>query len=208
MKKSFVLSAVLLLMWSFSPGGALAGTPPVARAAFHDAMRKLWEDHVVWTRLFVISTLADLPDRGPTTDRLLRNQSDIGDAIKPFYGDDAGNRLTALLKEHITTAAEVVAAARANDAAKLDATSKRWSANADEIASFLSGANAANWPPGEMKAMMQEHLRATTEEVVSRLKSDWDADVAAYEKVNEQILHMADMLAAGIINQFPARFSN
>jgi prophage DNA circulation protein len=179
----------------------------MTRTEFHDAMRKLWEDHVTWTRLFVVSTLAGLPDKGPTTDRLLRNQNDIGNAIKPFYGDAAGERLTALLKEHITTAAEVVAAAKANDRMKEDAAEKRWYTNADEIAAFLSGANARNWPSEEMKSMMHEHLAATTAEVVARLKSDWPADVAAYEKVNEQILQMADMLSRGIINQFPDRFS-
>ncbi len=207
MKKSFVLSAMLLSMFSVSPHPGFAAAPLMSRAAFHDGMRKLWEDHVTWTRLFVISALSDLPDKGPTTGRLLSNQSDIGNAIKPFYGDAAGTSLTALLKEHIITAAEVVAAARANDRAKLDDATRRWYANADAIAAFLSGANAGNWPSEMMKSMMHEHLVATTAEVVARLKSDWPADVAAYDRVNEQILNMADMLSTGIINQFPDRFA-
>lgn len=206
MKKLFVWSTVLFLMWSCFPVAASAA-PLMTRTAFHDAMRKLWEDHVTWTRLFIVSALADLPDKGATTDRLLRNQSDIGNAIKPFYGDAAGEKLTALLKEHITTAAEIVAAAKANDKAKQDDATKRWSVNADEIASFLSGANARNWPSGEMKSMMHEHLGFTTAEVVARLKADWPADIAAYDTVHEQILKMADMLSMGIINQFPDRFS-
>jgi hypothetical protein len=174
--------------------------------AFHDAMRKLWEDHVTWTRLFVVSALADLPDKGPTTDRLLRNQADIGNAIKPFYGDAAGEKLTALLREHIIVAAEVVAAASANDKAKLDDATKRWSANADEIASFLSGANSKNWPLPDMKSMMHGHLGLTTAEVVARLNADWTGDIAAYDKVHEQILEMADMLSTGISSQFPTKF--
>ncbi len=207
MKKSFVLSAILLSVFSLSPLQGFASVPLMSRAAFHDGMRKLWEDHVAWTRLFVVSALANLPDKGPTTDRLLQNQTDIGNAIKPFYGDAAGDRLTALLKEHITTAAEVVAAASANDKAKLDDATRRWNANADQIAAFLSSANAKNWEPEEMKSMMHEHLAVTTAEVVARLKSDWPADVAAYDRVNEQILKMADMLSMGIISQFPDRFT-
>jgi hypothetical protein len=207
MKKSLVWSAALALMFSCLPVAASAGSPSMGQASFHDAMRKLWEDHVIWTRLFIVSALADLPDKGPTTDRLLRNQSDIGNAIKPFYGDAAGDKLTALLKEHITTAAEVVAAAKANDNAKQDDATKRWITNADKIASFLSSANARNWPPEEMKSMMHDHLNVTTAEVVARLKADWPADVAAYDKVHEQILQMADMLSMGIINQFPERFN-
>ncbi len=82
-------------------------------------MRRLWEDHIVWTRQFVVSAVADLPDKAAATERLLRNQADIGDAIKPFYGDAAGQRLTALLREHITVAAELVAAAKAGDKVKM-----------------------------------------------------------------------------------------
>src|SRR5512141_2595672 len=105
MKKSFVWSTLLLLMCALSPIGAFAGAPVTTRSAFHGGMRKLWEDHVTWTRLFIVSALADLPDKNATTARLLANQTDIGNAIKPFYGDAAGEQLTALLKVHITTAA-------------------------------------------------------------------------------------------------------
>jgi hypothetical protein len=175
-------------------------------AALHDAMRKLWEDHVTWTRLFIVSALGDLPDKGATTDRLLQNQVDIGNAIKPYYGDAAGEKLTALLKTHITTAAELVAAAKANDTAKMTEANKRWYTNADEIAAFLSGANPKSWPPAEMKQMMHEHLDLTTAEVVAHLKGNWADDVAAYDKIHSQILQMADMLTAGIINQYPAKF--
>jgi hypothetical protein len=166
-------------------------------------MRKLWEDHITWTRLFMVSALADLPDKDATTNRLLQNQVDIGNAIKPFYGNDAGTKLTALLKDHILIAADIVSAAKASETPKLEAAKKRWVANADEISAFLSGANPKNWPAAEMKAMMREHLDVTTTELMARLNKDWAADVAAYEKVHAQILHMSDMLADGIVKQFP-----
>jgi hypothetical protein len=176
-------------------------------AALHDAMRKLWEDHVTWTRVFIISAAGDLPDKATATERLLQNQVDIGKAIKPYYGDAAGDKLTGLLKEHITTAAEVVAAAKMNDKAKLDDANKRWFANADQIADFLSSANPKSWPAAEMKSMMHDHLKLTTDEAVARLHSDWGADVKAYDAVHEQILKMADMLSMGIVNQFPNKFA-
>src|SRR5687767_979385 len=140
---------------------AKADEPKIERAAFHDAMRKLWEDHIIWTRQFIVSAAADLPDKGPATDRLLKNQDDIGDAIKPYYGSDAGEKLDKLLKEHITIAAEIVTAAKASDSGKQDDATKRWFTNADEIAAFLSGANPKNWPEPDMKAMMHDHLKVT-----------------------------------------------
>lgn len=197
----------LLLIGTVAAASAFAGSPAMARPDFQSAMRKLWEDHITWTRLYIVSALADLPDAGPTAQRLLANQDDIGNAIKPFYGDAAGAKLTALLKEHITTAADIVAAAKANDAAKLDEANKRWYVNADAIAAFLSGANSKAWPREEMESMMHEHLKATTAEVVARLKKDWSGDIAAYDAVHKQILMMADMLSQGIESQFPAKFN-
>ena len=183
-----------------------AAPAPIDRGAFHDAMRKLWEDHVTWTRLYIVSAVAGLPDAPAAAERLLRNQSDIGDAIKPFYGAAAGDRLTALLKPHILIAAEVVTAAKAGDAAAVKTASTRWYANADEIADFLSAANPGNWPRETMRSEMRHHLDATLQEAQARIRGDWAADIAAYDMVHQHILGMADVLSSGIVKQHPRRF--
>jgi hypothetical protein len=174
--------------------------------AFRNDMRKLWEDHVTWTRLAIISIVDELPDQDASVGRLLQNQADIGDAIKPFYGDAAGDQLTALLHDHITTAAEILVAAKAGDAAGADEASQRWYANADDIAAFLNAANPDAWPLPHMQEMMREHLDLTLTEAQARLAGDYDADVTAYDEIHVQILGMADMLSLGIIDQFPKRF--
>jgi hypothetical protein len=202
------------LMVSASPpvhsAGAVHSAPtasiPLDRGAFHDAMRKLWEDHVTWTRLYIVSAAAGLPDTQPTAERLLRNQADIGDAIKPFYGEAAGERLTALLKPHILIAADLVKAAKAGDAAGVSAASERWYANADEIADFLNSANPRNWPRETLRAEMHHHLDLTLQEAQARLRGDWAADIAAYDTVHQHILGMADVLSKGIVSQFPRKF--
>jgi hypothetical protein len=171
-------------------------------------MRKLWDDHVTWTRPYIISALGDLPDKDATSKRLIQNQVDIGNAIKPFYGDDAGNKLTTLLKDHILIAVDLIDAAKADDKTKQDDATKRWQANADEIAASLSKANPQNWPEAEMKSMMREHLDLTTQEAVARLKKDWNTDVSTFEKVQNQALHMADMLSSGIAKQFPDKVAH
>jgi hypothetical protein len=139
--------------------------------------------------------------------RLLANQTHIGNAIRPFYGAAAAKQLTGLLREHILIAADLIAVARAGDQAGVEAQQARWTQNADEIAAFLSSANPEFWKPGPMRAMMHDHLRLTTDEVVARLTQDWAADVRAYDRIERQILHMADMLSDGLVGQFPARFS-
>lgn len=217
-RKSSTLATAVVLGVLLTFNNALSLNPPHREtgsteavqsgntAAFRTSMRKLWEDHITWTRLYIISALADLPDKGATTVRLLQNQVDIGNAVKPFYGDAAGEKLTSFLKSHILIAADLVAAAKAGDKTKQDEATKRWFDNADEIATFLSSANPKNWPTQEMKSMMHEHLDVTTAEVVARLQGKWQDDVTAYDKVHNQILAMADMLTDGIVRQFPDKF--
>jgi hypothetical protein len=176
-----------------------------SKATFHDAMRVLWEDHIVWTRMAIISIVEDRPDKDFAVDRLLGNQDDIGDAIKPFYGDAAGDALTALLREHILGAADLLAAAKTG--VGFDAAHEAWYANGAEIGAFLADANPRNWDRAEMQAMMADHLDLTLAEAVARLQGDYAADVAAYDEIHVQILHMADMLSEGIIVQFPRAFS-
>ena len=180
---------------------------PTSVLAFRDTMRQLWEDHITWTRLYIVSAIADLPEKDATTQRLLQNQVDIGNAIKPYYGDAAGDKLAALLKDHIVGAAALLSAAKAGDNAGVKAASDKWYANANDIAVFLNGANPKAWPLDAMKAGMKAHLDQTLQEAVDHLKGNYAADVTDYDKVHEHILMMADTLSDGIINQFPERFT-
>jgi hypothetical protein len=174
--------------------------------AFHDAMRKLWEDHITWTRLAIVSFVSDLPDLQATEARLLANQTDIGNAIKPYYGNEAGNKLTALLKQHILGAVDLMAAAKSGDQAKVAKASTAWNTNGRQIADFLNSANPKNWPRGAMRSMMQIHLDQTLKEAVDRMHGNHTAEVRDYDAIHKHILEMADELSDGIINQFPSRF--
>jgi len=191
-------------------GNAAAHAAPVSssQAALRSNVRVLWEDHVMWTRLAIISLTTGSPDTTATVGRLLRNQADIGNAVKPFYGTAAGNKLTAELRKHILIAADVIAAAKAGDKAKLADAQARWRSNANDIAALLASVNPRYWTAARMKAEMSKHLALTTQEAVARLQGRWAADVAAYDQVQHHILHMSDLLADGLVKQFPDRFEN
>lgn len=168
--------------------------------------RKLWIDHVSWTRSFIISDLASLADKDPVLERLLKNQDDIGASIKPYYGEEAGNKLSKLLREHIVIAGQVVDSAKSNNKSDLDKYNKSWYKNADDIADFLSSANS-NWANSELKDMLHKHLEFVTAQAVERLNKNWKADIEAYDKGEEHMIKFADMLSDGIVKQFPQKFS-
>jgi hypothetical protein len=176
-----------------------------AAADLRTAMRKLWTDHTVWTRDYIIAAVDDKPDAMAAANRLMKNQEDIGNAIAGYYGAAAGQQLTALLKQHISIAVDLIKAAKAGNTAAQKQAADRWQANAVEIATFLSKANP-NWPKDTLVDMMKKHLSTTTDEVVARLKHDWEGDVRAYDAVYEHILMMADALSDGIMKQFPDKF--
>jgi hypothetical protein len=170
-----------------------------------EAMRKLWEEHIMYTRNFIISALGGLEDTGKVAERLLGNQDDIGNAIKPIYGEEAGKKLAGLLREHILIAADIVTAAKSGDNDGVAKGQKRWLQNADDIATFLSSANPS-WPVQTLKDMLYTHLALTTTEVVSRIKKDWASDIEAYDKGHAHMLMFADVLTDGIVKQFPGKF--
>jgi hypothetical protein len=192
-------------------GAHTSETPAVAAASqqgLRAAMRKLWSDHVFWTREYVVAAI-DGPSGAADASaaRLMKNQEDIGNAIASYYGAEAGSKLTSLLKEHIQIAVELVAAEKAGEQEKTKGADARWHRNADEIAAFLSQANP-NWPRQALADAMRMHLETTTAQVIARLHHEYAKDVASFDAVYEHILQMADMLTDGIVEQFPARFAS
>lgn len=173
--------------------------------ALRQTMRNLWSDHVVWTRQYIVAAVAGDPSATAASARLLRNQEDIGKAMVPYYGSEAGAKLSDLLKQHILIAVDLVTAAKAKDAAKQTEADTRWKANAADIATFLSSANP-NWPRQSLLDMLNEHLALTTQEAVARLQGNWDEDVRLFDKVYAQAMMMADALSDGIVKQHATMF--
>jgi hypothetical protein len=171
------------------------------------ALRDLWVDHTGWTRNYIISFIAGLPDANLVAQRLLKNQEDIGNAIKPFYGSEAGDKLTSLLKDHIMGAVDLLRAAKSGNTTGAAAAEKKWYENADQIATFLSNANP-NWSKAALKSMLDDHLALTKSEAVARLTGNYAADITAYDKVRQEANTMSDALVDGIVKQFPGKFSS
>lgn len=203
------LFTILIVLALATPAYAMnkaAHQPKMDTIAFRNAMRKLWEDHITWTRLFIVSDAADLADKELVAQRLLQNQADIGNAIKPFYGEEAGNQLTGLLRAHILIAAELVDDAKSGNMSAFNDAKMRWYDNANQIAAFLHSANPKQWSLDDLQMMMKSHLDLTLKEASDRLQGKYADDIADYDLVHNEILSMADMLSLGIIHQFPNKF--
>ena len=170
------------------------------------ALRKLWSDHVIWTRAYVVAAVNGTPDAETAAGRLLKNQEDIGAAVAGFYGQAAGDQLTELLKEHIMIAVDLVEAAKSGDDDALSKHDGRWTTNSEAIAAFLAGANP-NWPEKDVADLLALHLKLTKDEAVARITGDWAADVKAFDDIFNEIMVLADALHDGLVAHFPDRFA-
>lgn len=172
----------------------------------HTTMQKLWGDHMFWTYATVDAFFHNPTAVGPSLDRLLQNQKDLGEAIVPIYGQAAGDKLTALLTTHINQAVPVLTAAKNGDKIALDKSLADWYSNAKDIAEFLTSANPENWPATATESMMKAHIDQTTAYAVDLLKNDYVNAILHFDEARQHMIEMGTILANGIIEQFPDRF--
>ena len=212
MKKTLLMGFILLLSLNMMPGTTPAYAKPhhkcmtQSEVKFENDFRRLWVDHVLWTSNYITSaTTAGAEDQKDVLERLLRNQEDIGDAIKPVYGEEAGNKLTDLLKEHIVLAGGIVEAAKSGDQTKLNQLNKEWYRNADDIAAFLSSANP-NLKIDELKKLLYAHLELVADDLNASLKKDWQARIVSIDDGMTHIIMMSDVISDAVVRQFPEKF--
>lgn len=171
---------------------------------FRDYIRMLWEEHSIWTRSAINSIALGSPDEQLVTERLLRNPKDFEAALEPFYGAEAAKTFSDLLTDHLTIAAKIVKASKAGNQEEAAAAEKDWYANADQLAAFLGSINPY-WSEEEWRNMLYEHLELVKAEAVDILTGDYASGISIFDEVEKQALNMADMMAYGIIRQFPRK---
>jgi hypothetical protein len=210
LKKYLIVFAVILMILSMAaelPKTLAANEKDMTTNALKlkEDMRDLWNDHVIWTHNYIVSAVDGLEDQDKVLERLLQNQKDIGNAIKPYFGDEAGNQLADLLTEHIVIAGKIVEAAKAGKQSDVETFNKEWYQNADDIIAFLTAANP-NWSEKELRDLLYMHLEFVNKEATARISKDWDKNIESFDKGRAHILLLADALSKGIVKQFPDKF--
>jgi hypothetical protein len=176
-----------------------------AGVALKQDLRKLWSDHVFWMHRFIVSTAADLPDAQVASERLQRNQEEIGALVGRYYGRSMGDQLTALLKEHLWSTVERLRATKTSDEGAQSRAEERAERNAAQIADLMGQANP-NWSRGRIHELLRDRLAHVNEEIDFRIAGRWDADVKAFDASHKQILKVADAFSEGIVRHYPDKF--
>ena len=167
----------------------------------NNIIRQLWEEHITWTRLAILSIASSSPDTKFVSNRLLKNATDFGDLFNNFYSHEIAQEFSMLMRDHLSIAADLVIAAKKQDNSAVMDIEKKWYKNADDIANFLNKINP-NWDKKEIQEMMHKHLTLTKAEAVAILTSKYEEGIAIFDEIERQALMMADDYINGMAKQF------
>lgn len=156
-------------------------------------MRKLFTDHAVYTAFVLKSIVSGLDDTSVFVPRLLQNQKEIGNGLKPIIGEEKGNTLTKLLTEHINLAAEVIKAGTKKDPSFQVKENKLFE-NSDRVAAFLTSLNPAKLPYSSTQHMFHTHNEFVVQMAVARIKKDYKSEQQLYDAYYNEMLEMSDMI--------------
>lgn len=206
--------------------------------AFNQALRKLWSDHVIWTRLYIMAAVADKPDpiaklpEGVRTPAGVTAPAGVFQATGPALGEadaaagrllknqeDIGNAIVPFygkdngIKLTGLLKEHIMIAVELINAAKASDDKKfaDYDKKWTDNAHQIAGflANAnPNWTEPAVFDLLDQHLRLTKGEVVARIKKDWAADIKAFDDIFTEIMVLADTLAEDLMKQFPSKFSS
>lgn len=168
-------------------------------------MNLVWEQHIMWTRMLLISIAENLQDFEATKARLLQNPKDIANIFRKYYGNTVANQIEKLLTEHLVIGEQLIVALKNNNQKLASELNTKWYQNADEMAVAFSNINPF-YPREEIRQMFYTHLKLTSDEVSARLKKDYPADIKAFDMVQTEILKMSQFFVDGIVRQFPNLF--
>lgn len=210
-REAAIRASIILSISKLRPSGQLIAIGLIFSSrqciamTLKENMRLLWEQHVYWTRMTIISIANDLPDKDATTKRLLRNAKDFENLFRCFYGPKLAREFGNLITAHLVIAAELVTAALTGNTKATANAEKRWYANADEFVAFLTHINPS-FSDETLREMWYEHLALTKAEAAAMLRGNYTKSITLFDQIEQEALMMADYLTCGITRQFPNKF--
>lgn len=161
--------------------------------------RKLWSEHAIYTKFYIISVLADIPDAQLLANRLLQNQVDIGNFLKQFIGKVRGNKVAELLQEHILAAAGAINAVKSGNQRAIESAVNKVFQNSRKVSKFLSSLNPEKLPFSVVLEHFNEHNQFVIDMTVARSQGEFAKDIKLFDLYYAQILEFADLLLNGVI---------
>ncbi len=163
-----------------------------------EAMRLAWINHVVWSRLYLISAAENLENADDTLMQLLGNVDEITAVFANNYSPAAIQQFKELLTEHVQITGNLIEELKKEETEEYNHILPDWYENGERIADFLSRQTAA-YDRQELRDMIKNHLDILREEIEGWFEGDYRKDIEAFIRSEKEILSMADYLAGGLL---------
>ena len=167
---------------------------PVCKCTMKEKMRKLFTDHAFYTKFYIESALSDLPDVKVITNRLLQNQVDIGNFVKPVVGNVNGDHLASLLKEHILAAAGAVSAVKKEDEKEVKTAVDKVFANSWLVSQLLSSFNPEKLPFDVVLKIFNQHNQYVIDITTLHFNEDFEKEINTVDLYYQHMLMLSDTL--------------
>jgi hypothetical protein len=207
-----IVSALWGIMLMMAPPYAIGkekrAAPPMMPQPYELklALRELWAGHIFWVRNVVLATkYGDAEAAKVAEDQVVQNAKDIAGSIGPYYGREASDKLFGLLADHYGAIREYMNASLAGKKEGKDVAVEKLKKNADEIAVFLSAANP-NWKKETLLSALVAHGGHHIAQIDAIAAKDFFSEAKTWPAMKAQVYTIADVLADGIVKQFPMKF--
>jgi hypothetical protein len=205
-----ILMVSALLLMSAAPSFAheknMAMKESPKAVQLREGLRDLWGGHIFWVRNVALATrMGDADAAKVAEENAVKNARSIADAVVPFYGKAAADKLFGLLAGHYGAIKEYMTATYAADQAVKDKALEKVKSNARDIAALLSSANP-NWPKETLVSLLYAHGGHHVAQIEAFAVKDYAAEAQAWDAMKSHMNMIADALGAGIVKQFPKKF--
>lgn len=164
----------------------------------NEDMRLAWLNHVYWTRMYLMSAVADNADQQAVEERLLETADEITDVFARYLPIATTRQLRNLLTEHIEIAGQIIQALKAKNMSDYDALVQEWYRNANQMAALFASHNPY-FESRETRNMLLNHLDLTREEIEQQVNGEYEQSIDVFRDVEQQALAMADYFARGLL---------
>ena len=164
----------------------------------NEDMRLAWLNHVYWTRMYLMSAVADNADQQAVEERLLETADEITDVFARYLPIATTRQLRNLLTEHIEIGGQIIQALKAKNMTDYDALVQEWYRNANQMATLFANHNPY-FESRETRNMLLNHLDLTREEIEHQVNGEYEQSIDVFRDVEQQALAMADYFARGLL---------
>jgi hypothetical protein len=171
--------------------------PPPPAPAPESPMRKLWLENAMWTRMYLVNFGGE--DKAAILTRLRKNVNEIALESKKTQPGIDDKRFASLLDSAVIGVTSLIFQANLGQGTEAYQAKENLMKQTNQLADFLNKANPNAFPLAETKVLFQGYLNETHNQIMSRASKSWEADIGAFDRVNDFAVRIADATTKGIM---------